>query len=621
LEKTNHSPPLTMMLRTNIVWSLLLLLLQQCVVAKNSHEAINQASNRGEMEARQRKSLQIRKHDSADTVVTDERRIQDMSSSYQRQNQQESPASAPTWQDILDHVREPETPFQEASAPAAAPTKADEKPFLEQFIKPSMSTSAPTAPTISPTAAPVTKAPTVEFKNAFDEPTTSAPSHKPTVAPTVPPTLAPTLPPTTLVPTAEPTVTRILQTKTVSSDTVYVQATGHFDPLRTEERLVAAMDTELNDYLRAFGGDLVQHYTVTTAFYHEYNRVETIDSRAQTTSYFSTQIEYQLQGYYGLDDFEPTYLLTRFFSGNFRLRLQRRLRDDRVQITRLALVEGLPVDGQVQEINEGDLFVGGGARIVEPSQENDDKRNHRVLIAVLMSGAFMLLIFAALLLFKYVRRQKQLRRLVDVQSLASTPPPSLQEVAATPSSGIQPAALQVTNRRKQGSHKSTSSSSCASSSSGSVYSYNQDPFAAEDYSLADVHMMNRRSASSQVAEQQLQALTEERLEQGGLVASGALTCLDDQPPAVPVSQTYPEFEAYAHIPPQATAPPSPIWSVAGLSCSEYISPRSPEVDYLPRRQMNNQTELLALPNMMEYSEDDTDDTDEQSQHSVSLILD
>jgi hypothetical protein len=391
-----------------------------------------------------------------------------------------------------------------------------------------------------------------------------------------------------------------LQKATVAAEPRTIQLKGDFDPLQSEQIIFQATESLMRTYMNTYGGDVLDSFELSLIFFHEYDHLTSVDGHPLMTMYFDVDVDFYVTSY-DMDEIaqfsrnKATKLVERFFSGTHLTRLKRRLSAKGLKIKDAQLFTSLPED--IPQSETGDKYQ----PIVSSSRGKQSGEN-TVLYAALASGAIM---FFALVAVVLVSRREFRKNIKTVMGSLSGPKSSSSysgsSVSSTVSGGIKPAALHLRRKREEEQSRQMETSSLdgfsySDKSFGSNFVRSHQPF-------LHVTRLGARPREANFVIDDTDDESVGRLEDG-LVASGALTCLDQE--RSELSKDYPEFELFAHIPRQIleskpklpTAPASPVWSVSATSHD--VGSTAGDDDYAEQRrrwqdQQLDDLALVALP--------------------------
>jgi hypothetical protein len=396
-----------------------------------------------------------------------------------------------------------------------------------------------------------------------------------------------------------------LQKATVAAAPRTIQLKGDFDPLQSEQIIFQATESLMRTYMNTYGGDILDSFELSLIFYHEYDHLTSVDGHPLMTMYFDVDVDFYVTSY-DMDEIaqfssnKATKLVERFFSGTHLTRLKRRLSAKGLKIKDAQLFTSLPED--IPRSETGDKY-----QPAVSSSNGKKSGNNTVLYAALASGAIMFFALVAVVLISRRELRKNIKTVLgSLSGSKSSSSYSDSSVSSTVSGGIKPAALHLRRKREEEQARQMETSSLdgfsySDKSFGSNFVRSHQPF---------LHV-NRLGAKPRESNFVIDDDTDDesvgRLEDG-LVASGALTCLDQE--RSELSKEYPEFELFVHIPRQIleskpklpTAPASPVWSVSATSHD--VGSTAGDDDYAEqrRRWQDQQLDDLALVLPDHYSD-------------------
>ncbi|GAX10733.1 hypothetical protein FisN_14Lh253 [Fistulifera solaris] len=396
-----------------------------------------------------------------------------------------------------------------------------------------------------------------------------------------------------------------LQKATVAAAPRTIQLKGDFDPLQSEQIIFQATESLMRTYMNTYGGDILDSFELSLIFYHEYDHLSSVDGHPLMTMYFDVDVDFYVTSY-DMDEIaqfssnKATKLVERFFSGTHLTRLKRRLSAKGLKIKDAQLFTSLPEN--IPRSETGDKYQ----PVVSPSTGKQSGLN-TVLYAALASGAIMFFVLVAVVLISRRELRKNIKTVLgSLSGSKSSSSYSGSSVSSTVSGGIKPAALHLRRKREEEQTRQMETSSLdgfsySDKSFGSNFVRSHQPF------LHVTRLGARPRESNFVIDDDTDDESVGRLEDG-LVASGALTCLDQE--RSELSKEYPEFELFAHIPRQIreskpklpTAPASPVWSVSATSHD--VGSTAGDDDYAEqrRRWQDQQLDDLALVLPDHYSD-------------------
>ena len=399
----------------------------------------------------------------------------------------------------------------------------------------------------------------------------------------------------------------VLQKATVVAESRTIQLKGDLDPQQSEQTIFQATESLMRSYMDTYGGDVMESFELSLLFFHEYDHYQSVQGHALMTMYFDVDVVFYLASY-EMDDLaafsrtKATKLVDRFFSGTQLTRWKRRLSAKGLKIKDAQLFTSLPEN--IPKSATGDAYH----PYVSPSGSNKSGEN-TVLYAALASGAIMFFALACVVLISRKEFRKNVKTVLgSLSGSKSSSASSGSSVASsTVSGGIKPAALHMRRKREEEQARQMETSSLdgfsySDKSFGSNFVRAHQPFLHVTRLGAKPRETNFVIDDDDDDDESL-----DRLEDG-LVASGALTCLDQE--RSEISREYPEFELYAHIPRQILEskpklpvhPSSPVWSVSATS---YDVSAAGDEEYAEqrRRWQDQQLEDLALVALPDHFSD------------------
>lgn len=388
-----------------------------------------------------------------------------------------------------------------------------------------------------------------------------------------------------------------LQKATVVAEPRTIQLKGDFDPQVSEQTIFQATESLMRTYMNTYGGSVMESFELSLIFFHEYDHYQSVDGHPLMTMYFDVDVVFYVASY-EMDDIaafsrsKATKLVDRFFSGTHLTRLKRRLSAKGLKIKDAQLFTALPEN--IPKSETGDKYQ----PFVSPSEGNKSSEN-TVLYAALASGAIMFFALVCVVVISRREFRKNVKTVMGslITGSKQSSSSSSSSVASTVSGGIKPAALHMRRKREEEQARQMETSSLdgfsySDKSFGSNFVRAHQPF------LHISRLGAKPRESNFVIDDDDDDESLDRLEDG-LVASGALTCLDQE--RSEISKEYPEFELFAHIPRQILEskpklpvhPSSPVWSVSATS---YDVSAAGDEDYAEqrRRWQDQQLEDLAL---------------------------
>lgn len=433
------------------------------------------------------------------------------------------------------------------------------------------------------------------------QPETQTPVASPTVSPTASETIS------ALQGEETSTIDRPIQQKAaVVSEPRTIQLKGAFDPRQSEQVIFEAVESLMEPFMQTHGGSIIQSFELSLTFMHEYDHMTSVQGASIMTMYFEVDVVFFLTSFDidALADFSrtrATKLVEQFFSGNQLTRLLRRLERNGIMVQDAQLFTSLPAN--IPRSETGDIY-----QPPSDTQETSKSGVSTILYAAVASGAIMFFTIVCVIVISKREFRKSIKTVLGSfpGSKRSTSSCSVSSSSSTVSGGIKPAALHVRRKKEEEQARQLETSSFDD------FSYSDKNFGSKFVRSHQPFLFKRRLGAKPRQDEYIDDDDEDssldRLEDG-LVASGALTCLDQE--RSEISAEYPEFEVFAHIPrpvqdakPKLPVPPaSPVWSVSATSYD--IGSVVEDSDYAEqrRRWQDQQLDDLALVALPDHTSD------------------
>lgn len=237
----------------------------------------------------------------------------------------------------------------------------------------------------------------------------------------------------------------------VTTDPFIIQASGVFDAERSESIIVGVIENLMKPYIRAYGKSLIESYEISIKFFPEYGTITTSSTGSVSmTAYFDISMTLELSSTDSneLSSFNKdsaTALVGDFFKGNHLIRLKRTLVQEGVNVRDIEIVESLPAKPS-----------SGTPETPVPHNFEPDDRSV-ALIAAVASGSILLFAVASVLIVTR-NRSGASGKFSGTGALSETSSvPSYTDTTDSGNRRIRPSALQVRRKREAASVGSFSS--------------------------------------------------------------------------------------------------------------------------------------------------------------------
>lgn len=436
--------------------------------------------------------------------------------------------------------------------------------------------------------------------------------------PVVPPTPSPTFYETLSAVEVEDDVDinrPVRQRATVVSESRTIQLKGAFDPRDSEENIFEATESLMKTYMSTYGGDVIQSFELSLVFMHEYDHLTSLRGSPIMIMYFDVDVVFYITSYdmEEIADFsrnKATKLVERFFSGTHLTRWKRRLSVKGLVVQDAQLLSSMPAN--IPRSATGDRYQQANPQVARKSGAKT------FMYAAMASAAIILFALVCVIIVSKREIRKSIKTVLgshaDSKSSYSY---SDSSASSTVSGGIQPAALHIRRKREEEQARQ------ADTSSLDGFSYTDRNFGSTFVRSHQPFLFSSRLGAKPRETDFMDDDDDESLDrlEDGLVASGALTCLDQE--RSEISSDYPEFEVFAHIPrqileakPKLPVPPSsPVWSVSATSYD--IGSTAEDGDYAEqrRRWQDQQLDDLALVALPDHTSDKGSDSQASTRSS------
>lgn len=397
----------------------------------------------------------------------------------------------------------------------------------------------------------------------------------------------------------------VKQKATIMAEPRTIQLKGDFDPQQSEQVIFQATESLMRSYMNTYGGDILASFELSLIFFHEYDHLTSVQGHPLMTMYFDVDVvfyvaSYDMDAIANFSRNKATKLVERFFSGTHLTRLKRRLSAKGLKIKDAQLFSSLPEN--IPRSDTGDKYQ----PFVSRSGGKQSGEN-TVLYAALASAAIMFFAIVCIILISRREFRKSLKTVLgSLSNSRGSSSYSDSSGSTTVSGGIKPAALHIRRKREEELARQ------AETSSLDGFPYSDRSFGSNFVRAHQPFMyISRLGAKPRETDFVIDDDDDESLGrlEDGLVASGALTCLDQE--RSEISKEYPEFELFAHIPrqileskPKLPVPPSsPVWSISATSYD--VGSAAGDDDYAEqrRRWQDQQLDDLALVALPDHSSD------------------